>query len=1039
MNKLIRYFCQRSFLVNLISVFLILGGLLALKMTRTDMMPEMARPTIEVTGNMPGASAIQLERYVVRPLESALGTIANVEKLSSNISKSAFTIKLDFNASYDDLLSSKDEIETAVRSAESSLPDSLEDLTVTSAESRRQSWMGSLNIIGLATDNPESRFITEQVMEEIRSVPGIISTYSELERKRLLIKLNEKKLAQSGLKSENIVSNLRAYLSPKYGGTVKKDSDRISVEIKDAALSLESLSKMPVLTNSYGSTFLLEDIADFEWRVNTTPTMRRVNGSVYTRFWVFKDRNTDILNLDEKLRAKIESINKGLLADKPYKLVASRLAADFVKHQIDNLKNNALLGMILVILLLGYFLGIKTALITAFSVPLAYATAMVVFSFLGMSINIVSLLALILVLGLLVDDAIIVAEKYTQNREAGDPPLKSAVDSASQLLTPVTATIATTAIAFLPILGIDGFLKEMFFSIPIVVCATLLASWFESFFILPNHLSDFLKEAPKKRKLMGFLETQYHSVLKVALKFRYLLLIVLALLAASSVWVGTEKIKSKFHLRFGSSSIRITASLKDSPSLEYTESKLKDLENYLLKLKKEYKEISEVSLKIGRVWLERERKEHPRYASLDLDIESSSSGTEKFKQKLQEKIKKYLKNYKEKELFERLSVSKKNNRSNENLDSTVSVYFYGKSSEGFQKQKEATEKKSSELDHFLSFNYDDDALSTAWVFDPKLGRLNALGLGLSDLSTQLALYTENIKVGDTFFGDEELSIYASIGNLTTDPEFSKLKQINLLSSQNILIPIRQLGTWKETQGFDSIYREDSKRVTRFDIQFDPEKTDLLKFQKQIDEKILPSLKSEFPSYTVSTKAANEDVEENRKSIFEITALCIIGILFILALQLGSITQPILVASVIPFGAFGAIWALYLHGLDMGLMAMIGLLGVAGVAVNDAIVMVDQCNIEEKKLTSASKKDNAYILKAAKSRLRAILLTTITTLGGLFPMAYGIGGDSGLTRPLAFTMGWGLLGSTILTLIALPTFLAIGNDCKNLWTRRRSKK
>ncbi len=1039
MRPLIKYFCDRSFLVNLLSALVLIGGLFTLKFIHTDMMPQVERPSIEVSGSMPGASALQIERYVVHRLEDKLKSVSSMELMTSRISSGSFNIELNFNASHHQMLASKDEVESSIAQLKADLPESLENLQVNQSTSRRSGWMGSLNIIGLDPEVGESREITNKIIREFQNIPGIVEASSELSPRRLIIRLKTEVISNSALSTDQILASIRTQLLPKYGGSVEKDSKSISLEILDPPLSLEYFSNLPVITNSLGKTFLLKDISDLEWQYSKNPTLRRLNGETYTRFWIFKNFNSDILDLEKKVLAKVEEINDTTLKGLPYTLKPSNLASQYVRTQIDTLKWNAILGLILVLLVLGYVLGFRSAILASFSVPLAYCFALIIFSIIGISINIVSLVGMILVLGLLVDDAIIVTEKYTQNLDEGIEPTKAALSSASQLLAPVTATIATTAIAFLPILAVDGYLKEMFFAIPIVLAATLFASWFESFFILPNHLKEFLKKSNTEKPIIIRLQNFYEKTLMVALRFRYLIVLALVILTSASIWLGTQKIKSKFFMRFGGESIEVSAFLKESSSLKESEEKMKPIETFLLDLKKENKEVSEVSFNIGRVWVERLMKVHPRFARFNIELESSSTNIESDKKKFIAIIDKYLQSYPDKDAYERLNVATRNSRSESNLDQTVSVHFSGNTSRDFETLKHETERVAKDIPGFMSFSYDEELLTRSWVFEPNLKKLNALSFDIDDISKQLSLYTSNRKIGSTFLGEEEIFIYSSMSDFSLNPSFEKLNSIQLLSNQNILVPIKDFGTWTQKDSFDSISRENGNRILRFDLQFNPELTDALKFGDQVEKVIIPQLGKSFPDYKVTSKLANAEAEENKSSIVKVSLMCLLGILFILALQTGSVTQPLLVASVIPFGIFGALWALYFHGMDLDLMAMVGLLGVAGVAVNDAIVLVDQCNIYQKEPIAANSSDRfGYIVRGSKGRLRAILLTTLTTLGGLFPMAYGIGGDSALTRPIAFSMSWGLLGSTLLTLIALPAFLAIRDDLISYFKEKINK-
>ena len=1039
MKKLIDFFLHRTFLVNLISGFVILAGGVIYTSLHKDMTPPFDRPVISVQGQLEGASPVQVERYVVRPIEDIIKNETGLEEVNTNVESGSFDIRMVFKSSHDDLQTSLDNVKTAVQGIQSSLPDKLENLNIR-LRTKNRGWMGSFALTGDLVKAPNIRQIANQFQDKITDISGIVLMRSEFDQRQLIVHLDAQALSRASIRSSDIISKIRSLLTPKAAGSFEVDAKKISLEILDPSFSLKTLGETPIKSPQAGAPILLKDLAQIAWKDDSSERLRNLNGKRFISFYAFKDLQTDIIDLSHKIKDAVQDFNKTL--PEGSQVLITGLGSDYVAHQIDVLTTNALIGLTLVILILGFFLGIRAALLTAFSLPLAYAFAGIILAIAGISLNLVTLVAMIIILGILVDDAIIVTEQYVQNREAGMDTSEAASTAAVQLLPPVTATIATTAIAFLPILAIDGYLKELFTALPIVIVSTLAASWFESFFILPNHLKDFLKK-PKSKASYGTrtiikLRSFYQLTLEFVLKLRYVILVALLCVAGITIYMSSQKIKTRFHLRFGDESIRIVAVLNDTKSIANSQEQLKPIEDYLLSLKKSEPAIEEIFTSIGNVWVDRSRQKHPRYATFDVDIDGSSSDSIKNKARIQKIIAKFIKPLSKTDTFERLSVGSSMQGSEEELKDIVSISFKGKGTEDFFTLKDFVETAASGLPHFTGLSYNENTLQRSWVFNPDLAKLNSYGVDSASLGQQLSLYTESVPVGYTYFEDEQIRIFASMGDLSNSPEFTQLSDIKILSDQNILVPITYLGSWKDTQNFGSIERENGKRIIRFDLKFNTLTTDAQKFKTSADTQLLDTLSKQFPNYKISSDFGDEELEKNRSWMIKAVSLCIVGVLFVLALQLGSILQPLIVASVIPFGAFGALWALYLHGMDLNLMGMIGLLGVAGVAVNDSIILVDQCNLLRDENGRLSKKQ---LIAGASSRLRAITLTTITTLGGLFPMAYGLGGDSGFTRPIAFTMAWGLLASTLLTLIFIPVLLDILEDIKNYFARilNRSNK
>lgn len=325
-------------------------------------------------------------------------------------------------------------------------------------------------------------------------------------------------------------------------------------------------------------------------------------------------------------------------------------------------------------------------------------------------------------------------------------------------------------------------------------------------------------------------------------------------------------------------------------------------------------------------------------------------------------------------------------------------------------------------------------LEDIWVFEPDYQSLWQNQMTSSNLAQEIRGIFQSDYFGESRIMGQNRKVYLEIQG-KKEFDFKDLEEIRLMNAQGIKVPLSNFGRWKRKKDLAKIEHKNAMRVLNFDFKYDSEKQSFFETQKQAKETVA-KLQTKYPNYSIELVEANEEAAKNRAWAIKVAVLCVGSVLLIIALLLGSITQPFLVGLPIPFGIIGIIWALYLHGMPLGLLALIGLVGTIGVSVNASIVMVDQINRYAK---AEGKMTRESIVAGASSRLRAILLTTLTTLVGVFPMAYSLGGEMGFTQPLAFSMGWGLSSATFLTLFILPALLMIRLDILNWFSRFGKKK
>jgi multidrug efflux pump subunit AcrB len=1021
MRKVITFFVDRSFVVNLISAFVILIGTFAVVNMRRDLIPAMQFQYINISVSLPGASPIDLEKQVTFPIEEALNNLPDLEELKSETTNNYASITLKFSANNEDIDADLETVRARVEALNPYLPDSIKDIRIEQVKT------DSVRFLFLALENidqnsPVHRDWEKALRERIRRVTGIVQVESRINPLHLYIDFKPDRLEEYGISAVDIRRKLLAAITYLPVGVLKNDEDSYSIEIDQRINNPIDLAKLPIISNRIGDNVLLEDLANVELRFPDIESEYYLDGKPSISMRIYKDLNSDAIDLREEADTILKEFNK----EAPDS-ISAHLVGDgpwFIERQLNALSSNGATGLLLVIILLFVFLGFRPALMTAWGIPICYFGTFAVLLYLKVSFDLVSVVGMLLIIGVVVDDAIIITERFIYNLQLGMQRREAAIEAAHSLMLPVTGTILTTVVAFSPILIIRNEMSTILFAIPIVVISALTLSWIECFFILPNHLKHFVSSpASRSKAIFEKLKEPYQIAIKYILRFRYLAFLALIVLFGVSIYISRTHIKQDFNVRVGSERIVIYAFLKNSPSLEHTKKAIQPIHDYLGSFPKE--EIHHFSSQIGRTWFEGKHKIGNRYTQIWVFVPPRASNPGTLRDQLETKVKKKLKELKTDE-FERLTLRKQRSDADEDKEHMITVHIGGSDKVRFDTIETEVRDLISKNDKIKEVYIDEDRLQENWRFAIDPEALEKYRVARTLLAAQISEAFQPIELERIRVGGETITVYTQMERKEV-PTFASLNQLKVVASNGVAIPIHYLGKWHQVKTLQKIEHFDLMRTLKIDVKFDPEKTDIDKIKRAVSSQLGP-LRKKYPSFEIKVRDADEQRQKTRQWAFKIAGLCFALILLILALILGSLTQPIIVGLAIPFGIIGIIWALFLHGMDLGIMSIIGLLGTAGVAVNDSLIMVHAIN----KLTSdAGKFEITQIIEGASSRLRAIVLTTVTTLGGVFPMAYGWIGESGFTQPLAFAIGWGLLFATLLTLFILPVLLHIRSDLQKL--------
>ncbi|EQC43179.1 efflux RND transporter permease subunit [Bacteriovorax sp. DB6_IX] len=1026
MKKIANYFINNGFIVNLISTAMILMGLISLMHMKRDLAPAWNWKHINISTSLSGAGPTQMEKFVTYPIEQSIKNLQGIKSIDSESGQGYMWISLSLKEDFDDSQELVQKIKDTINNLRANLPKETEEVSVEEIKSV-DSFFTQYALVGFDEKNDEHQNWLSKIKLRVGHIKGVSRVNDTARKKQLYIQLKPEEMARYRLTKSQVYTEVINAFTLFPIGTITKGSKDILVEIESKDLQLENIKNIIIKANSSGHKLKLSEIANVQRRLPKRSTREYINGTPSVELNIRKSLDSDAMKLKEEVESFMKKEQEG--APKGVQISVTHDGPSFIARQINALKSNSVFGVILVVLTLFIFLGLKNSLMTTLGIPLAYSFTFFILDTIGISLDLISVAGMLLVIGILVDDAIIVAEQYSQELEEGHPPKEAALKAVMKTWIPITGTVLTTIVAFMPLLIAKNPMTEFMLAIPLVVILALGVSLFESFFILPNHLSHFVRE-PMNEKRMTFinnLRSIYAKVLEWGLKLRYLVIIFFIGFMGYSVYFASKNIPTDFNLNIQSEKVRFLAVLKKSQSIETTEKIISPIYEDLNKLDKN--RYNWLSTRIGRAWINGEKQEGPQYVTFSIYFSQLDDNVEANKKYVEQELKKTLEKYRKSGLYEKLDVSRNFGGHDDAKNNIVEVIISSNAPFEMQEISKKMKETLSPIKGVKSVDLESSKLIDTWVFVPNHSKIFSHGLSLTEVSRQIRGYINKSKIYEYKAGPEILKVYSYIEDGEKQTKTSLENKPIILYNGNS-VKTKELGTWEVRSRYNTIKHNDLKRSFIVELPFDDKlitKSDLI---KTIKEKMI-TLEDAYPLLSFKTRDADEQSRENKSSISKSMLYSVLGIFFVLAIILRSIVQPLLICSAIPFGVIGVIWAFYFQDLKLTLMAMIGIIGMAGVVVNDSLILVDTINKMRSSWKSFSKK---IIITGATSRLRPIILTSITTLGGVFPMAYGIGGDSGFTKPLAMSMGWGLLFATVLTLLVLPCMLMIQADFMKLFGR-----
>ncbi len=1088
MNALIEYFVSRNIFVNLLTAILIgVGTWKAVTMNR-EAFPNIDFDIVVITTIYPGASPQEVEKLVTKPIEDAIKEVDGMKEFrSSSIdSRSGIVITIDPDVSDPDKVT--EDIRSAVDRVDD-LPDDAEDPVVLEISTKQSPVIE----IGLAAKTGENGqpFLSEkelrdqaEILENILlDIPGVARVARNGWRDtEIHIDVDPGRLKQSYMGIEEIIQAVRNRNINLPGGRIENPEREITLRTTGEFESVKEIPGVPVRSNDIGSIITVGDIASVKEGFADAETYEKVRANPAVTLTVLKRESADIIELVDRIKETVDTFKGKAPAEIEISYVND--ISYFIRRRLGVLVSNGVSGLILVVVSLFFFMGWRTSLMVALGIPVSMGVTFMVMDYMGVSLNLISMFGLILVIGILVDDAIIVSENFYRYLEEGYSTYEAGVKGTTEVVAPIMGTVSTTIAAFAPLMFMSGIFGKFIFTIPLVIIIALLASLAESFFILPSHLYDMNKYSKHSHEVKGedsgwFLYLRrriYEPSLRWALNRRYLVMILITALFFGAILV--QAFFGKFRLfpdAIETFQVKLTAPM--GVSKEYTSRFIRVMEYEVMKLQSE--ELDTFTSRTGiqsqnpndpftkrgsnygqlMVYLtpERDRERNAQEiinqvrdatewmlrpdvlaSKLETQLKDrKSDGEGEDKRDIKEMVKEILatRKYDIPPGYEDLrgkltNIEFQKLQGGPPVGRPVAIEITG---DDFRILKEIAEKYKSLLltiDGIVDIDHDfEEGKDEVQI---KINERLAAQTGVH--VTQIALAVNSAFQGAVATtikrASEEVDVRVRFAEkYRKDPGF--LKEISVVNRAGKLIPLGSLITMTRTQGLVSVNHHEGRRLVTVTANLIENKLTPAEAVKVI-RKSAGDLPDQYPGYRIKFGGENEDTQESMSSLLGAFLVGFLIIFMILASLFRSLVQPVVVIAAIPFALIGVVIAFVTHGHPFSFMSIMGIIGLSGVVVNDSIVLVDFANNYRQNNPDASPFDSVFY--AGSIRLRAVMLTTITTVLGLLPTAYGIGGHDPFLVPMALAFSWGLSFATLLTLIVVPCQYLIVQDFKSFFGR-----
>lgn len=1040
MNGAVKWMANNHVAANLLMLALIIGGVIMAPNIKQEVFPEVSLDRVSVSVPYPGAGPEEVEEGIILKIEESLTAIDEIKQLKATASEGVGTViaeiysDADVDLALQDIRSEVDRITT--------FPEEAEKAIVSKMSNRRE--VISVVIYGEVGEHI-LREQAERIRDELLELPNI--TQVELSGVRpfeITLEISEQTLQRYGLTLDQVAASIRSASLDLPGGTVKTSSGEILLRTKERRYWGPEYADIVVLADPDGTQVTLGEIANVIDGFADSETFGRFDGKPAAMVQVFRIGDQKPTEISEHIIKYVNQEKENLPSS--LQLSIWNDTTEIFTSRMNLLQKNALLGLSLVIIILGLFLEIRLAAWVMLGIPISFFGTLFLMPLLGVSINMISLFAFILSLGILVDDAIVVGENIYEHRQQGKPFARAAIDGALEVAVPVTFSILTTVAAFTPLLFISGMMGKFMGVIPVIVISLLLMSLIESLLVLPAHLS-FGKKRHESKGILGridsvrllfgrgmdkFINGPYLKVLKLNINYRYasLALGLIALLLTAGV-VKNGLVKFTFMPEVDGDKIKASIHMNEGVSIDETS------------------RVAAIVLEKGLETVEEFNAERAADDSILRNIYSVVGGTiagggpgggSTATATNLSNISMFL-TESEQRGIPATDISSLWRSKIPDLPGVDSISFQSTlvhlganidvllAHQDFTALEKASDRIRSVLSEYQGVSDIEDSYSRG-KREIKL-RLKAeartLGITERDLARQVRAAFHGVEALRIQRGRNEIKVMVRYPDADRRQLYN-FETMRIRTPQGGEIPILQAAEISEGLGFSKINRTDRKRVINVSASVDAAQANAQEIIADLKQGLLPQLVADYPGLTWDMEGEEKERKESLGSMLEGFPLALIAIFTLLAIPFRSYSQPLLIMAAIPFGMIGAVLGHIIMGYNLSILSLFGLVALSGVVVNDSLLLIDKANRNRKDKMPLKE----AIISAATRRFRPIILTSLTTFFGLMPMILETSVQAKFLIPMAISLGFGILFGTGIILLLIPALYMILEDIRKLF-------
>ncbi len=1021
----IPWMAGNSVAANLVMLVLLVGGFLWGTQIKQEVFPEFDLDFVTVSVAYPGASPEEVEQGIILAVEEAVQGLDGVEEVTATAKEGSGVVKVEMITGgslqrlAQDIQSEVDRITT--------FPEEAEEPRVEIGSRQRE--VLSVVVYGEASEKV-LRDTVEMVRDGLLQMEDI--TQVELQGVRDLeisIEVSQAKLRSYNLTLRDIADKVKALAVELPGGGIKTSGGEILVRMKERRDFGREFARIPIIASNDGTQVFLEDIAVIRDGFVDTDTYATYNGLPAAMISVYRVGEQTPMSVATAVKEYLKNYSHNLPAG--LKTAVHHDRSTIYNQRLELMVRNGFLGLLLVFVLLGLFLETRLAFWVAMGIPISFLGSLLFLPAMGISINMISMFAFIIALGIVVDDAIVVGENIYKYRQAGMPALEAAISGAREVAMPVTFSILTNIAAFLPLYFVPGIMGKVFRTIPVVVVTVFIISLVESLFVLPAHLGH-RKEKDRKgfhiwlhhrqqafsAWFMRQVRERYGPLLHLCLRHRYVVLAAgLALLLIVVGYMKSGRMGMSMFPRVESDYAYAGATLPYGVAVKKTEAVERRLVEAAHRIAEENggEQLVEgiFAMINGNLSEVRVMLTPPQQRPL-----STAEFTRLWRQKIGAIPGVEILNF-------------QSDRGGPGSGSELSVELSHRDLDLLEK---AAGQLAVDLQRFPNVKDIDDGFS--WGKEQVDFKIRPEGQALGLTSRGIANQIRN-----SFYGAEALRQQRGrneVRVMVRLPEEERLSEYNLeelilRSPSGVEVPLREAVTVQRGRAYTEISRRAGRRIITVTADVDPHYQAGM-ILSSIQKDVLPVLMENFPGLNYSFEGKQADISESMENLVRGLLLALIVIYALLAVPFKSYTQPAIVMLAIPFGIVGAVIGHLLMGYTLSVMSMLGVVALSGVVVNDSLVLIDFANRMRKKGKTAGQAIHA----AGITRFRPVMLTTLTTFGGLAPMIFETSRQARFLIPMALSLGFGVLFATLITLIIVPAGYLAMEDIQG-WLHRKVKQ